>query len=352
MAQTQEKSRSSTQVAAPQQAPGTNVALFQHRIAYNTRVKALFGIDRAGWGALIDAVCPSAKSLEGVILYLSYCKARGFDPFKRMAHIVPVWSSALGREIEGVWPGVGEHRATAARTGQYAGCDETVFGDNVTETFEGDRNFKQKDGTWKKEHIGPYTITYPSWARITVYKIVAGVRCPFPGPRVHFKATYGRNGKTDVPNDKWLRMPSYMLEKCSEAAALRKAFPEELGDEPTAEEMEGKIVDITPSAQPAQATPPQIEKPTRADFDGKPASPPPRIDPKSESEAGDAPDDADHQILLDNLIEELGYCQQVADVDEMLAYRAEDIGILPHHLTEKWDKALADKRASFMRNGR
>ena len=39
----------------------------------------------------------------------------------------------------------------------------------------------------------------------------------------------------------WKQRPYGQLEKCAEAAALRKAFPEELGNEYAAEEMGNKI---------------------------------------------------------------------------------------------------------------
>ena len=44
-----------------------------------------------------------------------------------------------------------------------------------------------------------------------------------------------------MPNHVWERRPDGQLEKCAEAAALRRAFPEELGNEYTAEEMEGQL---------------------------------------------------------------------------------------------------------------
>lgn len=230
-----------TQGAAPKAEPATDhqqvARVDAPRLPYHPLIQERFGIDVAGWRALVDAVFPAAKTAEGVILALSYCRARKLDPFKRMVHVVPVWDSSKGRMVEGVWPGIGEHRATAFRTGQYAGCDATVFGDDLTESFTG--KVKKKEG-WVEETA---TVTFPAWAQMTVYRLIGGQRVPFPGPRCYWKASYGRKGSSVVPNDKWQTMPSYMLEKIAEAAALRKAFPEELGDEPTAEEMEGRVIE-------------------------------------------------------------------------------------------------------------
>lgn len=239
------------------------------RLPYHPEIEARYGVDKAGWRALVDAVFPSAKTTDAVILALSYCRARDLDPFKRMVHIVPMWNSALGREVETVWPGIGEHRATAMRTGQYGGCDPTNFGPMVNHHFSG--RVPAGKGEWKTEEVD---VTFPEWAQITVYRLVQGQRMPVPGPRVYWTETYSRRtNKADVPNDRWCRAPSQMLEKCAEAAALRKAFPEEMGDGMTAEEAEGRETDIAGAIEQARdVTPPA--KPTRADFAPKPEAKP------------------------------------------------------------------------------
>ena len=52
----------------------------------------------------------------------------------------------------------------------------------------------------------------------------------------------GGREKSIAPNAMWTKRPYGQLAKCAEAQALRKAFPE-LGAAPTAEEMEGKVID-------------------------------------------------------------------------------------------------------------
>src|SRR5215469_12180557 len=83
------------------------------RIPYHPAIGDRFGIDQAGWRALIDAVWPAASTADAVALALSYCRARHLDPFKRPVHIVPIWSREQRRMVESVWPGIGELRTTA-----------------------------------------------------------------------------------------------------------------------------------------------------------------------------------------------------------------------------------------------
>jgi phage recombination protein Bet len=201
------------------------------RPAYPVRALAAFGTTAGDWRALVDAIFPAAKTTEAVELALAYCRARKLDIFKRPIHIVPVWDSKLGREVETVWPGIGELRTTAARTGAWAGCDEAVFGPDKTQTFEGVTG----KGTYAKEQ--KKTVTFPEWCSLTVYKLVQGKRVPFPGPKVYWLETYATMGATDVPNEMWATRSRGQLEKTAEAAALRRAFPEEIGSDLIAEEV-------------------------------------------------------------------------------------------------------------------
>jgi hypothetical protein len=61
--------------------------------------------------------------------------------------------------------------------------------------------------------------------------------------------TTGVTRETAAPNEMWKKRPRGQLEKCAEAAALRAAFPEELGNDYAAEEMAGQIVDHVPTSR-------------------------------------------------------------------------------------------------------
>jgi phage recombination protein Bet len=227
-----------------------------------------FGVDASGWKALVEAIYPLAKTQDSVAMALSYCKARKLDPFKKPVHIVPMWDAKAGPEgtgafVETVWPGISEVRTTAFRTGQYAGCDETEFGPEITQTFTA-----LKDKWENRRKVGTeevsVTVTFPEWARMTVYRDLGGRTCKFVGPKVYWLESYASQGKLDIPNSMWADRPIGQIEKCAEAAALRKAFPEEIGNDLTAEEMHGRRVDADFAgpevAEPARRQPPAPPK--------------------------------------------------------------------------------------------
>jgi phage recombination protein Bet len=184
------------------------------------------GISGQTWKVIKETVYPGASDESALMVY-DYCKVRNLDVLKHPVHIVPIYDSKKKCMVDTVWQGISELRTTAMRTGQYAGCDETIYGDDVTEKF------------------GNIEITYPEWAQVTVYRMVAGQRVPFHGGKVRWKETVSTT-KDGVPNSMWRQRPYGQIEKCAEAAALRKAFPEELGNEYCAEEMGNKISNNPP----------------------------------------------------------------------------------------------------------
>ena len=177
---------------------------------------------------LESSIYPGAK-LESIKLALGYCKSNHLDPMTKPVHIVPMSVKVAGtrdkyeyRDV--IMPGIELYRTKAARTGDYAGISEAVFGEDVADDTA----------------IG---ITYPRWCSVTVYRLVDGEPRPFSSGKVFWKETYSTAGKDSVkPNAMWKKRPYGQIEKCAEAMALRRAFPE-LGAQPTVEEMEGKSLD-------------------------------------------------------------------------------------------------------------
>ncbi len=243
------------------------------RMALSPAVASEFDLTAHQWRVLVDQIFPNAKTPEAIFMALSYCKARNLDILKKPVHIVPMWSSALNRMVETVWPGIAEIRTTATRTGDYGGIDEVEFGPMIEREFHGS---VRGDNGWDKISK---TVRFPEWASVVVYRFVRGQKSAFH-TKIFWEETYASVGKTEVPNDMWGRRPRGQFDKCVEAAGLRKAFPEEVGNMYAAEEMEGRIIDAGPmtstqklSEPAAKLTPPKPPKPPAPPSAGISAAP-------------------------------------------------------------------------------
>lgn len=190
------------------------------------------GITEAAWRTAMNSLFPGAKP-ESVLMVFDYCKARQLDPLKKPCHIVPM--QIKNQDGDYVWrdvvmPGIYEYRTTATRTGLYLGHSKPEYGP--------DTKF--------------LTVTAPAWCELTVYRWnpQAAQRAEYP-VRIEFAECCGtaKDRKTGDPyvNGRWSKAPKQMLTKCTEAAALREAFPDELGGTHTAEEVESQTpIDVTP----------------------------------------------------------------------------------------------------------
>lgn len=216
---------------------------------------------------LTRSLYPGAD-INSVKLVLTYCRAAGLDPMQKPVHIVPMWDRSTGSMRDVIMPGIGLYRTQAARGGEYAGVSEPEYGPDVT------------------ENIGGVDVTYPLWCKITVLrKLSGGVIAEFTAVE-RWKENYAVKGgkeKSIAPNAMWLRRPYGQLAKCTEAQALRKAFPE-IGAQPTADEMEGKEyepIDVTPKppvTMPKAKEAEPISEPTEQPIKDTPQSePPPKV---------------------------------------------------------------------------
>lgn len=175
---------------------------------------------------LRNSLYPGAQD-SSIKMVINYCKASGLDPMRKPVHIVPMWDGKANAMRDVIMPGIGSYRADAAKSGQFAGISVAEFGPDIT------------------ENIGGIEITYPQWCRVSVKRQMAnGQISEFPATE-RWKENYAVKGgkeKSIAPNAMWAKRPYAQLEKCAEAQALRKAFPE-VGSQPTADEMEGKSFD-------------------------------------------------------------------------------------------------------------
>lgn len=183
--------------------------------------------------ALKTSLYPGATD-ESVDMVLAYCRAGGLDPMTKPVHIVPMWvpekkqgnrviSPAGMRDV--IMPGIELYRTKAHRTGEYAGQDEATFGPTI------------------EENLGGLNVRYPEWCSVAVYRLVNGNPVRYSAKAYWLESYATQKRDSDAPNAMWKKRPFGQLEKCAEALALRKAFPEAVGAQPTAEEMEGRVID-------------------------------------------------------------------------------------------------------------
>jgi phage recombination protein Bet len=174
---------------------------------------------------LRNSLYPSASDIS-LELVKGYCKVAGLDIMLKPVHIVPIWNSAVGKMVDVIMPGIGLYRTTAARTKQYAGISEPIFGPTVT------------------RKIGNNEYSYPEWCKVTVKRKFDDTLAEFTAQEYWIEnyAVRGGKEKSIEPNAMWSKRPFGQLKKCAEAQALRMAFPE-VGEQQTADEMEGKEIE-------------------------------------------------------------------------------------------------------------
>lgn len=181
-------------------------------------------IDDNTFLVLKQTLYKEAKSDASIHMVIGYCVGRNIDPLLKAVHIVPMWNKDKQANEDVIMPGIGLYRIIAARSGQYAGMSEPVFGPPIT------------------EKVGSVTITYPEWCMVTVKKFIQGHIVEFPA-KEYWIENYASVKKADpTPNYMWQKRKYGQLAKCAEAQALRKAFPE-VGHDYTYEELQGKTFD-------------------------------------------------------------------------------------------------------------
>lgn len=177
--------------------------------------------DVAVLSALKSSLYTGAKD-DSIQMVIEYCKACKLDPMQKPVHIVPMWDKNTKSMKDTIMPGIGLYRIQAARSNKYAGVSEPEYGDTVNTT------------------LGGVSISYPEWCKVTVKKLVGNNIVEFTAKEYWLENYATARKDSTAPNAMWLKRPFGQLAKCAEAQALRKAFPEIITQQPTAEEMEGK----------------------------------------------------------------------------------------------------------------
>lgn len=165
-------------------------------------------------------VIPKDTPAAQVNLFAIAANRHGLDPFKKEIYLVGYggkYSTIVG--IDGA-------RLKAQRTKQYAGVDDAKF--NL-----------QSDGQFQTAAELKAANKLPISCTVSVYRVVAGQRCPFTHTAVFSEFSSGQQ--------KWATMPFQMIQKCAESFALKKAFGDELSGLHIEEEMaafEGNTIEV------------------------------------------------------------------------------------------------------------
>lgn len=156
-------------------------------------------------------IVPEGTPKEMVDVFAGFCREKNLSPVQRQVHLV-----RRGNKFT-IQTGIDGFRTLAERTEKYAGSDDYLFDEGLTEfqMIKEGRN-KPITATATIHKLLPNGQIFPS-------KATARWDEYYPGEQLGFM---------------WKKMPFLMLGKCAEALALRKAFPEALSGVYADEEMQ------------------------------------------------------------------------------------------------------------------
>ena len=182
---------------------------------------------------LISSTIAPGCSGDELKLFAYACQRTGLDPFSKQ-----IYAIKRGGKMT-IQAGIDGLRAIAERTGQLDGSETYWCG---------------ADGAWQDVWLADKP---PAAAKTIIYR--KGSSHAFIG--------VARFADYNAGQGLWSKMPAAMIAKCSEALALRKAFPANLSGVYTTDEMEqAEEVTVTPVAAPKAALPAAAPKGTSATF--------------------------------------------------------------------------------------
>jgi phage recombination protein Bet len=157
---------------------------------------------------LRDQMCDEASDAE-LGFFAQVASHQGLDPFAGEIIAQMRYNKKVGRKVLVIQPTVAGLRTIAERTGLYGGQSAPEW--------------CGPDGVWKDVWLEPGP---PAAARVRVSR----KDWDEPATGIATYASYVQLGSDGKPQAQWATGPDYMLWKCAEAAALKRAFRRQLED--------------------------------------------------------------------------------------------------------------------------
>ena len=179
---------------------------------------------------LISTTIAPGCSNDELRLFAYACQRTGLDPFSRQIYAIrrrQKQSDGSYVHVMTIQAGIDGLRSIAERTGQLDGSETYWCGD---------------DGDWRDVWLGSKP---PAAAKTIIHR--KGASHPFVG--------VARFADYNAGQGLWSKMGATMIAKCSEALALRKAFPADMSGVYSTDEMDQAVEPVTVSAAPAPALP-------------------------------------------------------------------------------------------------
>lgn len=181
---------------------------------------------------LISSTIAPGCTNDELRLFAYACQRTGLDPFSKQ-----IYAIKRGGKMT-IQAGIDGLRAIAERTGQLDGSQTEWCGE---------------EGDWRDVWLASKP---PAAAKTTIWR--KGSQHPFVG--------VARFADYNAGQGLWSKMPAAMIAKCSEALALRKAFPADMSGVYTTDEMDQAAEPVTVTTEVAPALPAVKAKDTSRTF--------------------------------------------------------------------------------------